>query len=296
MKDYFKPLLQKGNLAHAYLLEGDGEELSMWLAKSVLCKQEQKPCGDCAACRRIEHQNHPDVHTVSPDGQHIKIEQIRHLHKEASLKSVEGNKQVFIILAADKLNLQSANALLKFIEEPSQDTLILLVASSKDNMLPTILSRVQVVKLLKQRTLEHTARASGFNHIESLSIYDEFMNFAEFEAIAERADEWVNLVRTTFQCERTEALLSVESAWEQTFKEKNEKQISIKLIQSYCKSLWNAQLGKHNPWLLEKSSATWDELIVLQEGSDELERGFYSNQHYLLGLEQFFLKQPVNTN
>lgn len=290
MKEYFKPLLTKGTLAHAYLLEGEGEELAMWLAKSVLCKKEDKPCGECSACRRIDHANHPDVHVVRPDGQHIKIDQIRHLHKEASLKSVEGNKQIFILLAADKLNLQSANALLKFIEEPSQDTLIILVGNSKDNMLPTILSRVQVVKVNKKRTLETTARASGLNHIESLAIYDEFLTFAEFETIGEQADQWVEIVRNTFQCTRTDSVLSVESAWDQFFKEKSEKYISIKLIQSYCKSLWNAQLDKHNSWQLKKSNYTWLELIEMQEASEQLERGYYSNQHYLLGLEQFFLK------
>ena len=124
----------------------------------------------------------------------------------------------------------------------------------------------------------------------------KFLSFAEFEVIADKADEWVQLVRNTFQCERTDAILSVESAWELHFKEKHEKLISIKLIQSYCKSLWNARLDKLNTWQLEKSSVSWDKLITMQEASDELERGFYSNQHYLLGLGQFCLKLPVNTN
>ena len=81
------------------------------------------------------------------------------------------------------------------------------MASSKDNMLPTILSRVQVVKVQQQRTLEHTARASGFNHIESLNIYDEFLTFAEFEAIAEQADEWVTRALFTFKGVRTDSLI-----------------------------------------------------------------------------------------
>lgn len=289
MKDYFEPLLKSGKLAHAYLLEGDGEELSLWLAKSILCKAAEKPCDDCSACRRISHHNHSDVYIVRAEGQHIKINQIREVHKEASLKSVEGNKQIFIILDAEKLNNQSANALLKFLEEPAQDTLIMLVASTKDNILPTILSRVQTVKLKRDKSLEYTARANGYNHIKSLPIFDGLISFSEFEGIAEKADEWVMLVRNTLQCSRTEAILSVENAWEEFFKEKNEKHISIKLIQSYCKSLWNAQLGKSNPWDLDRTSYSWNELIKLQEASDDLERGFYSNQHYLLGLEQFFL-------
>ncbi|MBO0588160.1 hypothetical protein [Sporosarcina sp. E16_8] len=93
---------------------------------------------------------------------------------------------------------------------------------------------------------------------------------------------------------QTQATLSVQTAWLERFSDKSTQLISIRLVQSYVKSLWLAKRDQKNPWgLASRPNYTWNELLLMQQLVDELGRGFYSNQHYLLGLEKFFLSKPV---
>ncbi|MEK4487944.1 DNA polymerase III subunit delta' [Psychrobacillus sp. FSL H8-0484] len=296
LKEQFQQLVKNNHLAHAYLFEGDGYPFALWLSKLLFCiSGESEPCETCSSCRRITNHNHPDVFIVEPDGQTIKIDQIRGLKKEAAYKGVEGSKQVFIIRHADKLNAQSSNALLKFLEEPSQDTLAILVAENRDVILPTILSRVQSVKMTKKHSLERIARGKGYNNYPSLPILNTVLqDIEEFEAYQEEVEGWVVLVRETFHQDTMLALLSVQTAWAEQFHDKPRQLISIKLIQSYVKAMWLGKQSKPNVWNVEKLPRyKWNELILLQSLADELGRAFFSNQHYLLGLERFFLTKPA---
>ncbi|MBO0601915.1 DNA polymerase III subunit delta' [Sporosarcina sp. E16_3] len=296
MKKRFTTLLNNNRLVHAYLFEGDGNELAMWLTKQVFCKIiSDEPCGECSSCRRINVHNHPDVHVIEPDGQAIKIDQIRLLQKEAAYKGVEGSKQVFIIKQADRMNPQASNALLKFLEEPFQDTLSILIADKRDSILPTILSRVQTIRIDVSNSLEREARSKGYTSHKSLPILSTVMtSIEEFEKHQEVVDEWTALIRATFELSQTQATLSVQTAWLERFSDKSTQLISIRLVQSYVKSLWLAKRDQKNPWgLASRPNYTWNELLLMQQLVDELGRGFYSNQHYLLGLEKFFLSKPV---
>lgn len=295
MKERFTTLINNNRLVHAYLFEGDGNELAMWLAKQLFCKTPSKePCGECSSCRRITVNNHPDVHVIQPDGQAIKIDQVRLLQKEAAYKGVEGSKQVFIIKQADRLNPQSSNALLKFLEEPFQDTLAILIADKRDSILPTILSRVQTVRMDASMTLERMARSKGYTSHKSLPILNTVMpSIEEFEKYQEVVDEWAALIRATFELSQSQATLAVQTAWVEVFSDKPTQLISIRLVQSYVKSLWLAKREQKNPWGLTKSSYNWNDLLLMQQLVDELGRGTYSNQHYLLGLEKFFLTKPT---
>ncbi|MEX3625008.1 DNA polymerase III subunit delta' [Viridibacillus arvi] len=289
MKETFLSLIAKRKLSHAYLFEGNSDvanSFSLWLSQAFFCR-EGNSCGECSSCRRITHHNHPDVHYVEPEGRYIKIDQIRELLSEAAYKGVEGPKKVYIIKEAEKLNVQSANALLKFIEEPSQDTLIMLLCSNADNILPTILSRVQVFKMQSENSLERVARSKGINSA-SLPVFATIMtSYEEYEPFIDVADEWVEIVRNTMELECNDALFKIECEWEKIFNEKSYKLISIQLINSYVRALWEAKKGKVNAWNIESTTKSWEHLMIMQEAADELYRGFYSNHHYLLGLEKF---------
>lgn len=297
LKEQFNQLKKTNRLAHAYLFEGDGYHFALWLTKLLYCinSEESEPCDKCSSCRRISNHNHPDVFVVEPDGgKAIKIEQIRGLKKEAAYKGVEGNKQVFIIRNADKLNVQSSNALLKFLEEPSQDTLAILVAENRDVILPTILSRVQTIKMEEKHSLERIARGKGYNNYPSLPILSVVLSdIEEFEAYQDEVEGWVSLVRETILLEQNHALFAVQTAWAEQFHDKQRQLISIKLLQSFIKAMWLGKQLKPNLWGLENiPNYSWEEIMSIQTLADELGRGFYSNQHYLLGLERFFLLKP----
>ncbi|MFP3338975.1 hypothetical protein R0J91_13420, partial [Micrococcus sp. SIMBA_131] len=86
-----------------------------------------------------------DLHLIEPEGQSIKIDQIRKLQKEFSYLGVESRKKVYILNHSDRMTTQAANSLLNFIEEPGQMTMAILLTEQKQNILSTIYSRCQVI-------------------------------------------------------------------------------------------------------------------------------------------------------
>lgn len=159
----FQQKLKNHKLAHAYLFEGargtGKKDLALWIAASLYClsPREGEPCGECRNCLRIFESNHPDVVEVEPDGLSIKVDQIRYLKSEFSKSGMESTQKVFIITDVEKMTAGAANSLLKFLEEPSGNMFAFLLTSAKQRILPTILSRCQLVhfsplppELLKQ--------------------------------------------------------------------------------------------------------------------------------------------------
>lgn len=147
-----KRALANRTLAHAYLFsgeEGTGRKMTaLALAGAVNCADAgpEGGCGACPSCRKIARLEHPDVHIVAPDGDEIKIDQIRQIQAALSLKPFEGAKKTLIIDGAESMNIASSNAFLKTLEEPPGDTLIILVASRPQGLLPTIRSRCQEIR------------------------------------------------------------------------------------------------------------------------------------------------------
>jgi len=145
-KDLLQRAVSSGRLPHAYLFEGAegiGKRLiALALTKLLFCAHGNG-CGDCPACQKIDHHNHPDLHLIKPDGSSIKIEQIRALQKELSYRPLEASHKICIIDGAEKMNPAAANALLKTLEEPAERTLLILLTPSPDAVLPTIRSRCQ---------------------------------------------------------------------------------------------------------------------------------------------------------
>ncbi len=108
--------------------------------------QSHKPCASCSSCLRIENEEHPDLHIIQNGQAQIKIEDIRDILRQASLRPYEGAMKVFIIDNAHKLNPEAANSLLKILEEPPADALIILITDKPQNIIKTVLSRCKVIK------------------------------------------------------------------------------------------------------------------------------------------------------
>ncbi len=147
-KEILSRALENGRLAHAYLFSGpDGigkRLMALALARAVVC-HEQRGCGNCQACRKIDHQNHPDLHVLEPDGSSIKIEQVRAFQKDLNLKPLEASHKICLIEEADSMTVGAANALLKTLEEPRGDTLLILLTAHPNRLLETIRSRCQLL-------------------------------------------------------------------------------------------------------------------------------------------------------
>lgn len=142
--------LAKNQLAHLYLFhgsQGSGRlHTAISLSKAILCENEEKRfCNHCLACRQIDHRNHPHFQVIEPDGSTLKIEQMRQIKKNFSMRSILQQPRVYIFLEADKMTIQAANSLLHFLEEPDAQLLVILLSENRQSILPTIQSRAQSI-------------------------------------------------------------------------------------------------------------------------------------------------------
>lgn len=143
-------------LGHAYLfLSEDGlvrEEFLKSAAKRTFCKNI---CESCKSCREIEENSRLDVFFL--DGANMKVKQITELTESAAVKPVSGDRKLYLIDNADKLNIQSQNKLLKTYEEPPSFVTVILAAASENGILPTIRSRAKKLYFQSLMTKEITA-------------------------------------------------------------------------------------------------------------------------------------------
>ena len=147
-----KEHLRQSRLSRAYLFsgqEGIGKRLvAKTLAKVVNCQEGSiDSCDKCASCLKIDKNAHPDVHSIdTQDSDSIKIEYIRNLQREINLKPYEARLKVFIIDNAHSLTAEAENSILKVLEEPPANSLIILVSAKPMLLFKTIISRCQTIK------------------------------------------------------------------------------------------------------------------------------------------------------
>ncbi|MFD1486174.1 DNA polymerase III subunit delta' [Lacticaseibacillus baoqingensis] len=147
----FAAIIAADRLGQAYVfngLSGTGKgALAQWIALRLFCQNVQAghPCGECAECQRILSHNHPDVVVLATDARSLKVDDVRELKSELSKSGVEGQTRVFVIEQAEKMTPGAANSLLKFYEEPVSGAVIILTTTAKNQLLPTILSRAQII-------------------------------------------------------------------------------------------------------------------------------------------------------
>lgn len=154
-----KECLRRGRLAKGYLFtgpEGVGKKLTaQTLAKTLNCQKNNfDSCDNCPSCLKIENNQHPDVRLLDMGDQEIKIEYIRQLQQNISLRPYAGKVKVFILNNAHHLNAEAQNALLKILEEPPKDSHIILVSSKPALLFKTVISRCRMIKFYPLRRTE----------------------------------------------------------------------------------------------------------------------------------------------
>jgi len=147
-------IIEKNTILHSYLFSGKsgiGKKIfAKEFAKMILCQEEgEKPCNICKSCIEFNGDNNPDFNIIVPDGNSIKIEQIRLLQSKAFEKPIISNRKVYIIDEAEKMTKEAQNCLLKTLEEPSDYITIILVCGIENRLLNTIKSRCMKIAFTK---------------------------------------------------------------------------------------------------------------------------------------------------
>ena len=155
VREFLRASVRHDRVSHAYLFCGPAGSnktvAALALGQALVCpKGPDGPlggrCGACDACSRVARRRHPDVQLVEPEGAGgYLVEQVRALVADAPLAPIQARCKVYVFTRADLLGVQAANAFLKTLEEPPGDVVMVLLARTSDSVLPTIVSRCQVV-------------------------------------------------------------------------------------------------------------------------------------------------------
>lgn len=157
--DLLAHAIRSNRLSHAYLFTGPAQvgktTVARAFAQALVCERSEDnggaPCvaaeNACRTCQRVAQGRYPDVQFVVAEKNTIQIEQVRVLRSDAAIAPLEGRRKVFIISEIERASLPAANALLKTLEEPPPQVILLLTTARRDLVLPTILSRCQVITL-----------------------------------------------------------------------------------------------------------------------------------------------------
>lgn len=143
----------ENKISHAYLIETNNlEKCYLDLLdgiKQIFCQNEyNKECNKCNICNLVNQNYLPSLVVISPDGMNIKKEQIVELKKKFSTVPIYTKENIYVIKNAEKLNGASANTMLKFLEEPEQNILGFFITNNANNVISTIRSRCEVIKVL----------------------------------------------------------------------------------------------------------------------------------------------------
>lgn len=148
VREFLRRTISTGRISHAYLFTGmagsNKTQAAYAFAQAVVC--ERRGCSNCDDCKRIQRRKHPDVRYFAPAGASgYLVEQIREIVADAEVAPIRAKRKVYIIDRVDLLGVHAANAFLKTLEEPKPGVVMVLLGRTRDSVLPTIVSRCQVV-------------------------------------------------------------------------------------------------------------------------------------------------------
>jgi DNA polymerase-3 subunit delta' len=158
--DYVDHLIENNKISHAYIIELDNYEDNMTdvydFIKMILFNKKH---GELEQINEnitnyIDNNMYPDIKIIEPDGNNIRKRQLIELQKEYSNKSLLDNKRIYLIKNSEKMNQASGNTILKFLEEPEENIIALLLTDNRYNVLETILSRCQILSLKETNLLD----------------------------------------------------------------------------------------------------------------------------------------------
>ena len=239
----------KNKLSHAYLFEANGYskvlDVAIAFAKSIFCEQsflKKEMCQSCTICKQIDSGNFPELRIISPDGNLIKKEQLYDLQQEFSKKAMFGNKKIYIISHAECLNTSSSNSLLKFIEEPEENIIAILIANNIYNLLDTIVSRCQVISFSKVFSYQMESYQQYDSTLVKLAIR-YYRNENDLEQFLMNTD--CNIVLKVihfieyYENHHIQTLLFANKLWHDNFKDKESISFAFHVIILYYKDVLN---------------------------------------------------------
>ena len=227
-KEILRRVVENNNIAHSYMFIGKDSIGKMLfareLARAILCVNEEKPCNKCKSCIEFDTSNNPDFNIIEPDGNSIKIEQIRELVKKVYEKPIVSNKKVYIINDSNLMTKEAQNSLLKTLEEPPEYVTIILVASNENLFLPTIKSRCTKIifnKLSNNELVAVLKKQYNYSEVSDLVLKIADGSVKKALNLREKEEEYTRINNLYSNLENI-SIIDIINSKEEIFKEKDQ--------------------------------------------------------------------------
>lgn len=302
-------IIRNDRISHAYIFSGPKgvgkSRAALEFAKALNCFSFEKDvCEQCKNCIQINHNNHPDVIWIKPDGKSIKIDQIRQLQKDMNYIPFGVKYKVFIIQQAELLTQQAANSLLKFLEEPEERIVAILIVENYSRLLATIKSRCQIinfshldpyntVKVIKDGIGRSKDILIAAHLTSDVNDIERYLSSGEFAKLKNLMIQWVEEIffRKYEALNSINQLINVEE-----IKEDNQKFLELLIL--WFRDLVNIKLGRTDFIIfedyrsnLEKQVLRLTEAQILNHIEEilEIKKKLSSNVNLQLSLERLIL-------
>ena len=256
-------------LSHAYIIESNGYskafDLALSFAKYLLCPNNytnNSNCNDCKQCSNINNNEYLELKIIEADGQWIKKSQLDELQFDFSKKSVLGNKKIYIIKDADKLNISSSNSLLKFLEEPEEGIIAILLVDNVYQLINTIISRCQIINLRPNKDFENKTTIEKIANV----IYNSESEINDFIA-DENNQNYIDKViefSKFYEDNKLNTITYVNKIWTNYFTDRSLNILGFSILLLFYKDVLNYKLGKD----LEIFNTRIDDVKYIAEKND----------------------------
>lgn len=228
IKTVLEKSIKQNKLSHGYLFlgtQGIGKKMiATEFAKMILCLEDNKYCNHCKSCIEFDTNNNPDFVLISPDGNNIKIEQIRDIQKRIQEKPIISEKKVYIIDNADLMTTEAQNCLLKTLEEPPEFAVIILIGSNSNTFLPTIKSRCTIMnfnKISDEEMTKYLREKCDVKNIDQNMLYMYQGSIGKALELKEKQEEYKNIENIINNIDRYDLIDFINNA-EILYKSKEE--------------------------------------------------------------------------
>ena len=249
--------VKKEEFSHAYLFETnsypEASNLINAFVKTLLCPQKKtnrENCGNCHQCEVIETGNFPEIKIINPDGLWIKKEQLKELQSEFNEKAIIGNRRIYIINHADRLNTQASNSILKFLEEPEEGIIAILKTENIYNILETIRSRCQIIRFKnipeKSDNPLETIKSILYGNRENS---EEIINKEDTDIKISKVIDFIKY----YENNHMGTILYMNKLWHDNIKSKDDMLDAFDVMIMYYKDILNLKIGKKLEVFIENS-------------------------------------------
>lgn len=241
---------RRDRVSHAYIIETNGYskglDLAIAFSKYLLCPNSYpncEKCQNCTQCFTIDKKEFIELKIIETDGSQIKKEQIDNLQLDFSKKPVIGDRKIYIINEAEKLNSKTSNSILKFIEEPEEGIIAILITNNVNNLLSTIVSRCQIISLKNNDIKENLNTLEKIVDVLILNDDEKKFLLEKDEEDKNKVDRIIDFIKY-YEKNNTETIIYSNKLFHQYFNTRENMKLGFDLILLFYKDVLNMKIEK----------------------------------------------------